>query len=277
MPEGEAVHRGSPGTLDVRDLTVRFGGVLALSDVSLSVEPGEVVGLIGPNGAGKTTLIDAVTGFARGYRGRVTLNGTVLDRWSARRRARAGLGRSFQSLELFEDVTVRENLQTASDPRDLLGYLVALVWPRRTHLGAAALAAARTFELGGDLDRCPCDLSFGKRRLVAIARAIAAEPSVLLLDEPAAGLDDHERAELGDLIRRLAREWGIAILLVEHDVSMVFSICDRVVVIDFGTKIAEGTPAEIRDDDRVVTAYLGAGDEAHVARAEPMALDANPG
>jgi sulfate-transporting ATPase len=241
---------------------VRFGGVVAVDGVSLEVRPGEVVGLIGPNGAGKTTLVDIVTGFTRADAGHVTLEGRRIDRWSPRRRAQAGIARSFQSLELFEDMTVRDNLRTASDRRDPLAYLSDLVWPRNPPLHGTAVAAIREFGLEDDLDRMPSELPYGRRRLVAIARAVAARPSVLLLDEPAAGLDEHETAELAGLVRRLAADWGLAVLLIEHDVSLVMAVCDRIEALDFGRTIASGTPEQIRANAAVVSAYLGEPDGA---------------
>ena len=262
LPEGERV-RATPATLEVRDLTVRFGGVTALDAVSLTLRPGEVVGLIGPNGAGKTTLIDAVTGYVTPASGEVLLDGESLAGWSPRRRAVAGIGRSFQSLELFESLTVAENLQTAGDPRDGRAYLTDLVHPGRTPFAPAAVAAIHEFGLEGDLTSRPDELPYGRRRLVGIARAIAIGPSVLLLDEPAAGLDLDERRELGRLIRRLASEWELAVLVIEHDVTLVLETCDRVAVLNFGKKIAEGTPAEVSGDAVVVASYLGAaGPEA---------------
>jgi sulfate-transporting ATPase len=247
-------------TLTVEDLSVRFGGVVALSGVSLTIRPGQVLGLIGPNGAGKTTLIDAVTGFVRPSSGRIALDGRPLAGLNVRRRARLGIGRSFQSLELFEDMTVRDNLRSGSDRRDPLAYVSDLCWPGNPPLSSTAVAAVREFGLEADLERKPGELPYGRRRLVGIARAIATQPSVLMLDEPAAGLDDGETAELGDLIRRLAEQWGLAILLVEHDVGMVLRVCDRIVALDFGRQIAEGTPDEIRRDAAVVSAYLGEDD-----------------
>jgi sulfate-transporting ATPase len=246
-----------PATLRVEGVRVSFGGVVAVEDATLEVRPGEVVGLIGPNGAGKTTLIDVVTGFTRQQSGSVSLDDRRVDGWSARRRARGGIARSFQSLELFEDMTVRDNLRTASDRRDPLAYLSDLVWPGNPPLSGTAVAAVREFGLEADLDRRPSELPYGRRRLVGIARAVATRPSVLLLDEPAAGLDEHETAELGELVRRLAAEWGLAVLLVEHDVSLVMSTCDRIVALDFGRVIADGTPEEIRADEAVIAAYLG--------------------
>jgi sulfate-transporting ATPase len=163
--------------------------VRVLTDVSLSVNPGEVVGLIGPNGAGKTTTIDVLSGFVRPREGSVTLGGTELVGKGPSKVARAGLARSFQSLELFDDMTVRDNLRTAAEPRDPLAFLVDLVWPRRGPLGSTVEAVIAEFELEPWLDHLPTDLPYGRRRLVAIARAVASEPSVLCLDEPAAGLD----------------------------------------------------------------------------------------
>jgi sulfate-transporting ATPase len=246
-----------PVTLRVVDATVRFGGVVALSGVSLEVRPGEVVGLIGPNGAGKTTLIDAVTGFVRLRAGEVHLNDERIDHWPPERRARSHITRSFQSLELFEDLTVRENLLAASDSRDAAAYLTNLVWPGSQALAPAALAAIGKFDLTSDLDRGAMELSFGRRRLVGIARAVASGASVVMLDEPGAGLDDRESEELADVIRHMATSWRMGVLLVEHDMSLVMKTCDRLVVLDFGYKLAEGSPEDIRHDEKVIAAYLG--------------------
>jgi len=225
----------------------------------------------GPNGAGKTTLIDAVSGYVAPSDGTVLLDGHAIDRWSPRRRAAAGVGRSFQSLELFESLTVAENLQAACDPRDRRHYLSDLVRPGRARLSPTAVAAVREFGLQDELARRPGELPYGRRRLVAIARAIAAGPSVLLLDEPAAGLDSEERVELSRLIRRLADDWRLAVLVVEHDVSLVLETCDRVAVLDFGGKIAEGPPDEIARDPSVVASYIGADTEAAPPRRERAA------
>src|SRR5690606_34988200 len=205
-----------------------------------------IVGLIGPNGAGKTTLIDTVTGFVRPAEGSVSLNGEDMTGWPVHRRTRAGVSRSFQSLELFESSTVRENLAVASDPSDARSYVTDIVAPRRAPLSPAAVAAVKALELEDLLDTRISDLSYGRRRLVAIARAVATQPSVLLLDEPAAGLSSSETRELAAVVRRLADEWGLGILLIEHDMSFVMSLCDEIVVLNFGQQIARGTPEEVR-------------------------------
>ncbi|WSQ14156.1 branched-chain amino acid ABC transporter permease/ATP-binding protein [Streptomyces sp. NBC_01231] len=263
MPEEEReaagvdVPRAAPLPLQVRDLTVRYGGVVAVDGLSLDVEPGRVVGLIGPNGAGKTSAIDAVTGFTRSASGVVRLGDRDVTRLPVHRRAAAGLSRSFQSLELFEDMTVLDNLYAACDRPGRWAYLTDLVRPGSRPLPAHVLVAVREFGLEDSLDRQVGDLSYGERRLLAIARAMAASPSVLLLDEPAAGLSDDETRELAHLVRRLAEDWGMGVLLVEHDVDMVMSVCDQVVVLDFGHRICAGTPEEVRLDPAVRAAYLG--------------------
>jgi sulfate-transporting ATPase len=228
-----------------------------VNGVSFTLRGGEVLGLIGPNGAGKTTLIDAITGFTALTSGRITLDGRSIGKLSPRRRANFGLGRSFQNLELFEDLNVYENLLAACEPRDLRSWLVDLVHPRQPQLVGAALAAIRDLGLEEHLGRLPGQLPYGVRRLVVIARAIAAQPRVLCLDEPAAGLDEHDRVELVAIIRRLAEERGIAVLLIEHDVALVSAASDRMIAIDFGTVVASGTPTAVREDPAVVASYLG--------------------
>ncbi len=243
--------------LEVRDLTVRFGGVVALKDVDLSLEPGQVHGLIGPNGAGKTTFIDAVTGFVKPASGSISLRGERVDRWSPPRRARAGIARSFQSVEIFSDLTIAENLAVGSDSFRRHHYLTGLAKVPKMELSATAVAASEAFEVADRLGEMPDTLPFGERRLVAIARAIASDPAVLLLDEPAAGLDATEAAELGQVVRDLAEKNGIAVLLVEHNLDMVLSVSDSVSVLAGGELIYAGVADAVMKDERVVTAYVG--------------------
>jgi sulfate-transporting ATPase len=258
-----SVSKVKPRTLAVQNVSVSFGGVHAVREVSLDVRPGEVHGLIGANGAGKTTLIDAITGFVRAS-GAVRLGDADISRWPVRRRASAGLSRSFQSLELFTDLTIRENLAVAGESGAGLRYLTDLVHPGPIKLTDTALEALHQFELEGLIDQRPSEVSFGRRKTVAIARSIASAPSVLLLDEPAAGLDDHEADELARLIRGLADSWGIAVLLVEHRVDLIMSISDRVTVLDNGSVLASGTPGEIGSNSTVIDAYLGSPITAEV-------------
>jgi ABC-type branched-subunit amino acid transport system ATPase component/ABC-type branched-subunit amino acid transport system permease subunit len=269
-----------PRPLAVEGLTVRFGAVTAVSDLSLSVAPGEIVGLIGPNGAGKTTFIDAVTGFVAPDSGTISLAGRPVTRMSADARVGAGMARTWQSLELFEDVSVLENLLVAaeSDGHRWWDGLTGLLRPGRPRLAGAAAAAVAEFGFEEDLARLPSDLSYGRRRLAAIARSVALRPSVLLLDEPAAGLTSEESLELGRLLSRLARSWGMGLVLVEHDVDLVMGICDRVVVMNFGAVIATGTPRAVQEDQRVIDAYLGSDeDEDHGAVPAAPHLDRGAG
>jgi ABC-type branched-subunit amino acid transport system ATPase component/branched-subunit amino acid ABC-type transport system permease component len=264
--------RVTPATLTVQGLSVSFGGIKAVSDVDLVVEPGKVHGLIGPNGAGKTTLIDAVTGFVKST-GSVRLGTREISQLSARSRAKAGIARSFQSLELFNDLTILENLVVACEKQRLYRYVTDMVWPGRPKLSAAAVEAVEDFGLAGIIDKRPDSISFGQRKTVAIARAIAAAPSVLLFDEPAAGLTDHEAAEFARLIRRVADEWNIGVLLVEHKIDMVMSISDTVTVLESGRTLAAGTPQEVMASAAVIDAYLGSTVAEPVAKAAPEGIE----
>jgi branched-chain amino acid transport system ATP-binding protein len=229
--------------LELDELTVRYGGVTAVDHVSAAVPEGCLFGLIGPNGAGKTTLIDAVTGLTK-YSGSISFGGTRIDRWAPHKRSHAGLVRTFQSLELFNELTVRENLQTYAG----------------TKLGDAAEEAVdgalESMDVTWAADLHPSELSYGQARLVSVARALAARPRLLLLDEPAAGLDADESQWLGRRLRSLV-ENGVTVLLVDHDVDLIMSVCDDILVLDFGRPIARGGPAEVRADPAVGRAYLG--------------------
>jgi ABC-type branched-subunit amino acid transport system ATPase component len=223
--------------LALRNLSVAFGGVHALQDVDLEVGQGELVGLIGPNGAGKTTLIDAVTGFVP-FTGRVELDGENIASLSAYQRARRGLSRTWQNTDLFDDLEVGENVAVASD--------------------AASPESLALVDLGWAADAMPDQLPEGTRKLVGVARALAGQPRLLCLDEPAAGLDAGESEELGQTLRELA-DRGQSTLLIDHDMGLVLGICDRVVVLEFGRVIADGPPEAVRRDERVIAAYLGGG------------------
>jgi sulfate-transporting ATPase len=254
--------RRRAATLSMTDLVVKFGGVVAVDGVSFTVEPGEVVGLIGPNGAGKTTILDVITGFTAPASGSVGFAGVPIDKWSVERRARAGIVRSWQAVELFEEMTVRDNLLVAADDQSRRRYLTDLVRPGRPAPTPLMQDVVDEFELGDVLDVRPSSLPHGVARLVGIARALVTEPAVLLLDEPAAGLDSNESAELGRAIRAMAQRHGIGVLVIEHDVPLILQTCDRVVALDFGRKIAEGTPDEISRDANVIEAYLGTDEVA---------------
>ena len=254
--------------LELEDVTVRFGGITAVDDVSFVASPGQVVGLIGPNGAGKTTLLDVITGFTRPSSGRVLLGGTDISSWSPEKRARAGIARSWQALELFDELTVRENLLVAEEARTRRRYVRDLLWPRPSVLSPSAVALVDDLGLRSVLDERPRSLPHGVAKLVGIARTIIATPGIVLLDEPAAGLDHNETRELADVIRRIADRHETTVVVIEHDMNLILNTCDRIVVLDFGRKIGDGVPEEIRNDEAVVRAYLGEPIEApHPARA----------
>jgi branched-chain amino acid transport system ATP-binding protein len=246
--------------LETVGLTVRFGGLVAVDDVDLRVDEDELVGLIGPNGAGKTTCIDAITGFVPAA-GSIRFAGVDVSALPPHRRARAGLARTFQSLELFDDLDVEENLLVAAERPAWWAPLADLVRPRRRCAEDALQWACDVLQIEPLLDRMPDALSLGQRKLVGVARALVASPSVVLLDEPAAGLDSDESQVLGAAIRRVV-DHGTSVLLVDHDMGLVLGICDRVYVLEFGAVIAHGTASEIRTNERVIEAYLGGQGDA---------------
>jgi sulfate-transporting ATPase len=247
-------------SLRLEEVSVQFGGTLALDRLSMEVAPGQVFGLIGPNGAGKSTAVDAITGFVKTSGGRIFLGDENMSGWTPERRARSGLARSFQSLELFDDLSVEENVLAASDSRDRRAYLTDLFHPGALRLDGVAGDAVSDFGLEGRLASLARDLNYAQRRRLAVARAVAGGGSVLLLDEPAAGLGPADATALSDIIRRLAGDLGIAVLLIEHNVDMVLRTCDQIVALNFGVMIGHGTPAEIRKNPAVVAAYLGSAD-----------------
>ncbi len=241
--------------LRVEALAVTYGGVRAVKGVDLFVDAGEVVGLIGPNGAGKTTLIDAVTGFVP-CQGSVFLDGRDVTGLPVHRRARHGMARTFQSVELFDDLTIAENLAVSMERPTWRSTIRDLVRPRPAESSGDVGEALELLGLAAFADRHPTDLSHGQRRLAACARAVVGRPSLICMDEPAAGLDTTESGVLGGRLRAIA-DRGPSILLVDHDMSMVLEVCDRVYVLEFGEVIAEGTPDHVRRHPAVIAAYLG--------------------
>jgi branched-chain amino acid transport system ATP-binding protein len=255
--------------LHTSGLSVRFGGVHAVDDVDVEVGEGELVGLIGPNGAGKTTFVDAITGFVR-YGGRVELDGRDLTGLPPHLRARRGLARTWQSTELFDDLTVRENLTVAADRPSFLALAGELVG-RPARVTSASEEALELIDIHPLADAMPSELTQGQRKLVGVARAIAMRPRLLCLDEPAAGLDTRESEDLGQRLRAIANA-GTTTLLIDHDMGLVMTICDRIVVLEFGKVIAAGPPDEVRRDPQVVKAYLGgAATAAPVDQGAPVA------
>jgi branched-chain amino acid transport system ATP-binding protein len=237
--------------LAVDDVHVRFGGKLALSGVSLTIEPGGVTGLIGPNGAGKTTLFNVVTGLLSAMAGRVALDGRDISRLAPHRRAKLGVARTFQRLELFTSLSVRDNVRVAGE--------ICNGWagsPRR-NAGAEAERVLALVGLAGVADREVSEIPTGQARLVELARALMIRPSILLLDEPAAGQTEQETIVFGRLVQALAAD-GLAVCLVEHDMSLVMNVCRTLHVLDMGRLIASGPPEAVRADPAVIDAYLGA-------------------
>jgi branched-chain amino acid transport system ATP-binding protein len=231
--------------------------VRAVVDVSLDVEHGQLVGLIGPNGAGKTTFIDAVTGFVA-HGGSVSVDGRDVTGSPPHVRARRGLTRTWQATELFDDLTVRENLTVAAR-HPTAAQTVKEVFSKPVSHVEAVDEALEQLALEPLADAMPAEITQGQRKMVAVARALSARPKLLLLDEPAAGLDVKESAELGHQLRKVV-DHGTPVLLVDHDMGLVLGICDQLVVVESGSVIGRGTPAEIRENPQVVKAYLGAGD-----------------
>jgi ABC-type branched-subunit amino acid transport system ATPase component len=247
--------------LETEQLRKSFGGLLAVDGVSFQVETGQIKSLIGPNGAGKTTLFNLVTGLLRPDHGTVSFKGKGLAGWEPHQIARAGMSRTFQNPSLFGRMDVLENVMVGRHCRshsEFWGCALRLPGQKReeSRIRAAAMQELDFVGLGSLASFPASALTFGQRRMVELARALATEPEMLLLDEPASGLNTGEKRELGELITRI-RKRGVTILLVEHDMSMVMGLSDSVVVLHNGAKIAEGTPREIQDNDNVVRVYLG--------------------
>ncbi|MGT2743127.1 ABC transporter ATP-binding protein [Streptococcus plurextorum] len=248
--------------LEVKHLTKNFGGLTAVGDVTMELHEGELVGLIGPNGAGKTTLFNLLTGVYEPSEGTISLDGTLLNGKTPYTIASLGLSRTFQNIRLFKNMTVLENVLVGfgnhHKPHLFASFLrLPKFYKSEKELTKKALDLLAIFDLDGEADTLAKNLPYGQQRRLEIVRALATEPKILFLDEPAAGMNPQETADLTALIRRIQKEFGITIILIEHDMSLVMEVTERIYVLEYGRLIAHGTPDEIKSNKRVIEAYLG--------------------
>ena len=248
--------------LETKDLGIQFGGLRALDDVYLTVDEREIIGLIGPNGAGKTTVFNLLTGVYAPTKGAIRFCGKSIIGKKPYQINRLGIARTFQNIRLFKHMSVLDNIKVAMNQNMHYPVIESMFrlpryWKEEARVTEKAKELLRIFEMEDTADQMAANLPYGQQRKLEILRAIASEPKILLLDEPAAGMNPTETRELMETIRRIRDMFGVGILLIEHDMALVMGVCERIYVLDYGTLIASGTPEEIRSDERVIKAYLG--------------------